>query len=115
MKISKYVLTGVAAMLLGITAIANTPTNTQASSAVPARMQHRWKANKWGINYHLNCYKYHANFYDGRWHKLYYTRINTNTFTANPKGNAYNGITIKYKGHHNMTVLYDVAHLHFYR
>ena len=114
MKLRNYVLLGVASLSLGAAAIASQPAQASAAS-VPARMRHNWHANKWGESYYLNCHKYHANFYDGAWHTLYYSSAGYNKYNLNPAHHSYGGITMKYKSAHSVTVHYDTAYLHFTR
>lgn len=68
-----------------------------------------------GESYYLNCHKYHANFYDGAWHTLYYSPAGYNKYNLNPAHHSYDGVSMTYKSAHRVTVLYDTAYLHFTR
>jgi len=114
LKLRNYVLLGIASLSLGIVAITSQPAQASAA-AVPARMRHDWHANKWGESYYLNCHKYHANFYDGAWHTLYYSPAGYNKYNLNPAHHSYDGVSMTYKSAHRVTVLYDTAYLHFTR
>lgn len=115
MKIKKALLLGAISFTFGAAAIGTSININASASTIPAGFRHHWSTSKWGQTYKINCYKYHCNFFDGSWHRLYYSHIGHNKYAANPSGHSYNGLIIKGYSAHHIRVLYDIAYLNFYR
>ncbi|WP_283679833.1 hypothetical protein [Lentilactobacillus sp. Marseille-Q4993] len=114
MKLSAKLLVGIASFSFGVT-IASVPApSANASTAIPAKMRHKWYAHAWGRTYKLYLYKHPAKFNDGGWSSYKYHKISKNKYgLVSTQGGQR--LQLKYKSSHKITVMYNVSYLHFKR